>query len=167
MKKIVLGILMAVSFYSNAQEKCNEMVIKNDDMTEKTTISSEYIHIGKLSIAVIAGINKGTYTKLIFKSEEGCVDNMTPIYILFESGEKIKWYNYTYSFNCEGITGFPVGNKKNQELLKNKLIKTIRVDTTKNYTQVDLTIEEAEILKKTIQCSYDRISWEDKIKYKQ
>jgi hypothetical protein len=166
MKKTILTSILLISLYGYSQEACEKMTVINDDVTEKTTISSEKFEFDDFSLTVIAGTRKGSYPKIIFKIKDGCVDDYQPIYLLFENDKKIKNGNYVYSYNCDGLTGFIINNGANEKLLKTETIKTIRVDTRKNYYQIDLTSEQAELIKSAVQCAFDRKSWEEKIKYK-
>ena len=166
MKKLLLILSILGSSICFSQQNCEEMSVKNDEVTEKTTISSETFHFEKFSLTVIAGTRKGSYPKIIFKTNEGCVDDYQPIYILFENDKRIKTANYVYQYNCNGLTGFIINNGTNEKLLKNEIIKTIRIDTRQTFYQIDLTKEEAEMIKKAVECAFDRKSWEDKIKYK-
>lgn len=166
MKKTILTFILLISLCGYSQEKCEKMTVTNDDVTEKTNISSEKFEFDNFSLTIIAGTRKGSYPKIIFKTKDGCVDDYQPIYLLFKNDEKIKTGNYVYSYNCDGLTGFIINNGTNEKLLKTETIKTIRVDTRKNYYQIDLTSEQAELIKSAVQCSFDRKSWEEKIKYK-
>lgn len=166
MKKTILALILLINLCSYSQEICNKMTVTNDDVTEKTSISSEKFEFDDFSLTIIAGTRKGSYPKIIFKIKDGCVDDYQPIYLLFKNDKKIKTENYVYSYNCDGLSGFIINNGTNEKLLQTEIIKTIRVDTRKNYYQIDLTIEQAELIKFAVQCAFDRKSWEEKVKYK-
>lgn len=166
MKNIYIVLLLQISFLCFSQENCNEMTVINDEVTEKSTISSEIFEFENFSLTIIAGTRKGSYPKVIFKTKNGCIDDYQPIYILFENEKRIKTANYVYSYNCDGLTGFIINNGTNEKLLMNETIKTIRIDTRTTFYQIDLKPNEAESIKKAIQCAFNRNSWQDKIKYK-
>lgn len=167
MKKTILLILfLSSNLICFCQEKCEEMTVKNDEVTATSTISSETFEFENFSMQVIAGTRKGSYPKVVFKAKNGCVDEYLPIYILFESDKRIKAGNYVFAYNCDGYTGFIINNSTNEKLLLNETIKTIRIDTRTSFYQVDITPEKAELIKKVIKCSLDRNSWQEQIKYK-
>ncbi|WP_158730433.1 MULTISPECIES: hypothetical protein [unclassified Flavobacterium] len=166
MKKLSLIIVILINSICLGQQTCEEMTVTNDEVTEKTTISSETLNFEKFSLTVIAGTRKGSYPKIIFKTREGCIDDYQPIYILFENEKRIKTANYVFQYNCDGYTGLIINNGTNEKLLRNEIIKTIRIDTRTTFYQIDITKEDAETIRKTVECAFNRKSWEDKIKYK-
>ena len=166
MKKVITLLFLTINLLCFSQENCEEMTVKNDEVTEKSTISSERFEFENFSLKITAGTRKGSYPIVIFKANNGCIDEYQPIYILLENDKRIKTANYVYGFNCDGFTGFIINSGTNEKLLANETIKTIRIDTRTSFYQVDLTSEKAELIKKAFQCAFDRKSWQEKIKYK-
>lgn len=166
MKKLVIAFILLINYNIQSQEVCKKMIVKNDEVTETTVISSEEFELNNFSLSIIAGTRKGSYPKIIFKIKNECIDEYQPIYIVFTNDEKIKTANYVYNYNCDGFSGLIINNANSKKLLNTEKIKTIRVDTRKNYYQIDLTNEQAESIKSVIQCAFDRKSWESQIKYK-
>ena len=163
MKKLIYFILL-ISSYSYSQ--CTEMIVTNDDVAETTTIKSDKISIKDLSITVWCyPYNKSLYI-LDFIVKDKCIDYESEIIVCFKNGEKIKWYNTSYNFNCNGQSAMKI-TQKNKKSFINEKISIIRVGTKDgNYYQVELNDEESETLLKTIQCAFNRQDWETKMKYK-
>lgn len=166
MKKTIILIFTLFSLISYGQEKCTEITVNNDEVTGKTTISSEKIQYNGFSLTLLVGERKGVYPKMIFRTDkETCIDEYQPIYILFENGKRIKTGNYVYNYNCDGLTGFIINNRTNRKLLESEKIKSIRIDTRNSYFQAELTEEQADEIIDIINCAYNRKSWEEEIKY--
>lgn len=163
MKKLIYFVFL-ISSYSYSQ--CTEMIVTNDDVSETTTIKSDKISIKDLSITVWCyPYNKSLYI-LDFIVKDKCIDYNSEIIVCFKNGEKIKWYNTSYNFNCNGQSAMKITQKNKNSFINDK-ISIIRVGTKDgNYYQVELSDEESEILLKTIQCAFNRQDWENKIKYK-
>lgn len=158
MRKNLLLVILLINSYAFSQENCTKISVKNDDVTESTTITSENFELKDFYLKIIAGTRKGSYPKIIFKVNEECIDDYQSIYLVFANDKKIKTANYVYNYNCDGLTGLIINNGTSEKLLKNELIKTIRVDTRKSYYQIDLTTEQAESIKLAIQCAFERKS---------
>ncbi len=163
---IFLFFVLLVNLPFFGQEKCFEMKVKNDEVTASTTISSDTIEISGLLVKITAGTRKDSYPKILFQVKDACIDEYSPIFILFESGKRIKSTNFVYAHNCDGQTGFIINKSQNEKLLLTDKIKTIRIDTRGNYLQVDLTTEQADKLQRALKCSFNRNSWQSEIKYK-
>lgn len=165
MKRIIIIPLLLLSILSFGQENCTEIIVKYDEVTDKTTISSERIQYDGFSMVLFVGERKGVYPKMVFKTDkETCIDEYQPIYILFHNGDRIKIANYVYNYNCDGLTGFIINNRTNKKLLENEKIKSIRIDTRSSYLQTELDEEQANQVIDIINCAYNRESWEDQIK---
>ncbi|UPQ78553.1 hypothetical protein M0M57_13100 [Flavobacterium azooxidireducens] len=164
MKKLLI-IALLISNY--CQSQCNEMIVTNDDVSETTTIKSEKIVINDLSITVWCFPHNKSLYILDFIVKDKCVDYESEIIICFKNGEKVKWYNTSYNFNCKGQSAFKI-SQKNKKLFTTEEISLIRVGTNKeNFYQVELNDEESAFLLKTLQCAYNREDWSKLMKYKQ
>lgn len=165
MKRIVIIPIIFLSLLTFGQEKCSEIIVKYDEVTDKTTVSSERIQYDGFSMVLFVGATKGFYPKMVFKTDkDACIDEYQPIYILFQNGERIKIGNYVYNYNCDGLTGFIINNRTNKKLLQTEKIKSIRIDTRNSYLQTVLDEEQANQIIDLINCAYNRESWEDQIK---
>jgi hypothetical protein len=165
MKKISIGFLMFFYVLCYGQEQCNEMIVTNDPVAETTSIKSNKIVINDLTITIWSQlVNKFCYLDFIVKDQ--CIDKGSEIIICFKNDEKAKWYNTSYDFNCRGQSAMKV-YQKNKELFTTEKISIIRVGTKNgNYYQVELNEEQSEKLLETLQCAFNRESWEKQIKYK-
>ncbi|WP_445721627.1 hypothetical protein [Flavobacterium sp.] len=165
MKKIIIIQLLLLSISSFGQENCTEINVKYDEVTDKTTISSERIQYDGFSMVLFVGERKGIYPKMVFKTDKDtCIDEYQSIYILFHNGERIKIANYVYNYNCDGLTGFIINTRTNKKLLENEKIKSIRIDTRNSYLQTELNEEQANQIIYIINCAYNRKSWEEQIR---
>lgn len=163
MKKLLIIILLISSF---CYSQCPEIIVFNDDVSEETTIKSEKLLVKDLSISIwCLPYNKSLYY-IDFIVKDKCIDYESEIIICFKNGEKIKWFNTSYNFNCSGQSAMKI-YQKNKKVFTNEKISIIRVGTNNsNFYQIELTDEEAEILLKTFQCAFKRESWENQVKYK-
>lgn len=166
MSKFTIFIIFC--FFSNtsfSQTDCLKVI--NDDVTATTKIITKEIDFGDFTIYILAGITKGTYPKLLFKiKKEDCVDDYSPIYFMFHNGERYTGGNYVFKFNCTGYSGQIINNNKLTNLLKTEKLKTLRLDTKSTFLQIDLTEEQADLLKYYVNCALDWKSYKDQIKYK-
>lgn len=163
MKKLLLFALL-ISGYCHGQ--CTEMIVSNDDVSETTSIKSEKLIVNDLSMTVwCVPYNKSLYY-FDFIVKDKCIDNESEIIICFKNGEKVKYYNTSYNFNCAGQSAMQISSK-NRKVFTNEKITIIRVGTTNgNFYQVELSDEQSDALLKTFQCAFNRESWEKEIKYK-
>jgi len=164
MKKIFYILILITS--NVFSQECDVIKVINDDVSGTTIITSQELKYENFTLNIVSGTRKGSYAKMIFKTNNECIDVYSKIYILFENGKRIETGNYVFDYNCNGNTGFFINNSKNENLLKNSVIKSIRIYTHNNSYQVDLTNEQSEELRSNVSCALDRKSWESKIKYK-
>lgn len=162
MKKFLI-LTFFISFY--CQSQCTEMIVNNDDVSEETTVKSEKIVLGDLSMSIwCAAHNKSVYY-FDFIVKDKCIDYESEIIVCFKNGEKVKWYNTSYEFNCRGQSAMKI-YQKNKKVFTTEKISIIRVGTNNgNYCQVELKEEDSEKLLKIFQCAFNRESWEKQIKY--
>lgn len=165
MKKISIGCLLFFNILCYSQEECNEMIVTNDPVSETTSIKSNKIIVNDLTITIWGQIiNKFYYLDFIVKDK--CIDKGSEIIVCFKNDKKIKWYNTSYDFNCKGQSAMKI-YQKDRKLFTTEKISIIRVGTKDgNYYQVELSEDESEKLLKTLQCAFNRESWEKQIKYK-
>ncbi len=163
MKKVFLITAILISSYCNSQ--CTEMNVENDDVAEKTRIRSDKMIINDLTITVECSSYNKNFNVLDFLVKDKCVDKDDEIIIVFKNGEKVKYYNTFYDFNCSGQSAMLI-QKSKRELFITEKISIIRVNTRNSSTQVQLSELESDKLLKIIQCALNRKEWESQIKYK-
>jgi hypothetical protein len=134
---------------------CEQMLEK---VTDKMTDDSYTQSKGSL---VIRNGNSGFNVQLFKKDgitlltfdviENGrktCLDKNPEIIFLFTDGTKKNQSGFS-KFNCNGVTGVGVDT---DDILKDKMVETIRITTAKGYVQADFTPLQAKVLFAEINC---------------
>jgi len=146
--------------------QCNDIKVINDDVTAKTEVVSSDIDLKDFTMHILAGNTKGTFPKIIFKTSNSvCIDNLSEIYFLFESGKRFEGKNYVFSYNCDGYSGQIVNDNKLKNLLMTDKLKTVRINGFSKYFQADLTEDQAAEFLAQFNCALDYKSYKDKVKY--
>ena len=161
---LIISIVTSTLFYG--QDNCSLMIVTNDDVLQKSTISSQEIEFKDFSLTILGAYRIDGEPKMIFKIKEGCIKKNQNIYILFENEKRIATGNIISNKKCDVFSGFYIERNSKKKLLENERIKTIRIDTENSYYQIDLTKEQSELILKIVQCAFDRDSWKEEVKYK-
>ena len=141
------------------------MVISNDDVEGKSSITSSGISLGDFIFFISISPKDLSTLTLVFKvNKGGCVNDYDDVYFLFRNEKRLKFNNE--KFNCDGWFWFNLVDKLDKGEFTTNLIKAISLNTDKRKLKIELTEDQSLLLQSIFLCANDKTKWQDQVKYK-